>query len=768
MFTHAHVGLTRSGVHLFAFLLICLVHAPAEAQEVAPGGHALDSATHIVIPQHAGFAMARGDQAITIQRVDARIAILHQTATTVLEVTVRNPTGRRAEAVLLLPVPDGAVVSSFLFDGAASHPTAVVMEREEARSLYDRIVAQIRDPALLEFAGYNMIRSSVFPVEAGGAQKVRVTYEHLLSSQGGRLDYILPRSESLGRRTPWSIEVDVRHAGAISTVYSPSHALETKRLGSGRIRAALAADATTQPGAFRLSILPRTDDVSASLFAYPDDAIGGGYFLLMAGAPDDARAAGMIPKRELTIVIDRSGSMGGEKIEQARAAALQVVESLHEGELFNIIDYASNVARFSDRPVEKTDQTMKAAREYLRGIRSNGGTNIYDALHTALAQEHDHDALPIVLFLTDGLPTEGRTSEVEIRTMAEKANAHQRRIFTFGVGSDVNAPLLDRIADASRATTTYVLPGEDVEVKASQVFAKLDGPVLTNVTLATVDGSGAVTTQRVRDMLPNRPPDLFEDDQLIVLGTYRGDEPLRFVLEGEQSGRKRTFTFAFDLATASQRHAFVPRLWASRKIAHLVDEIRQAGALNGAGNSGGALPDDPRYRELSDEILRLSAEFGVLTEYTAFLAREGTDLSDWKGNLNSNWAGVNTRAVGSRAGLSAVNQSMNYQAQAGQVALNYDNTYFDQDMRRVSISTVRQISDRAFFRQGDRWIDGRLIAEQEDLDAADITIEFGSDAYEALLRRLIDEGRQGVLSLSGEIIIRLDEGNVLIRNGSGE
>ncbi len=697
---------------LFTALEVGVLSGPAMGQPRHEAVNPLGRASHVILPQRSGFAMSRAGQAIEIERVKARIRILQQTASTTLEIDLRNPSSRRAEAVLLLPVPDGAVVSAFMFEGASSEPTAEVLRREEARRLYDQIVAQIRDPALLEFAGYNLIRSSVFPIEPRGGQKIRLTYEHLLTGDGGRVDYVLPRSESLEQRMAWDIAVDMRSNEPISTMYSPSHVLDVSRVSARHVKVQLAEESKTQPGPFLLSFLHQSDDVSASLYAYPDPQMGGGYFLLMAGLPARIEDSPDRRKREVTIVIDRSGSMAGEKMDQVRAAALQVIEGLDYGEAFNIIDYATNVASFSAEPIVKTRRSLLQARAYLQSIRPGGGTNIHDALVEALRQKPEAGVLPIVLFLTDGLPTVGKTSEVRIREMAAEANAYDRRVFTFGVGVDVNAPLLDKIANESRAVATYVMPEEDVELKVTKVFKRLHGPVLSDLSLVTTNAAGAVTTRRVRELIPARLPDLFEDDQLILLGEYRGDAPLRFTLRGDFLGRERIFAFEFDLDSATTRNSFVSRLWASRRIAQLIDEIRQAGA-EAEFASGGATMGDPRFRELSDEILRLSAEFGILTEYTAFLAREGTDLSDWEELGRRNIAALNSRAVQTRSGQAAINQSMNFNHQKQAAQRNYANSYIDERLSRVEISAVQQISDRSFFKQGNRWVDGRLVAQQQ-------------------------------------------------------
>ena len=661
-------------------------------------------------------------------------------------------------------MPAGAAVTSFLFDGPAREPTAKLLPHAEARETYDAIVRKLRDPALLEFAGYNLIRSSVFPVPAGGRQKIRLTYDHILPMVQGRVDYLLPRSESLDVAAPWDVEVDIRSKSPISTTYSPSHEVTTKRHGPHHVSVRIHDRAVRDPGPFRLSVLLQRKAVSATLFTYPDPKIGGGYFLLLAGLPAHAPERKLSLKREVTIVIDRSGSMAGEKLDQVRAAALQTIEGLADGEAFNIIDYATTVSAMSAAPVIKSAETTKRARAYLASLRPLGGTNIHDALVEALRQPRTAKTLPLVLFLTDGLPTIGQVSEVAIRDVVAKGNPHKRRVFAFGVGHDVNAPLLDRIAELSRAKPTYVHPHEDVELKVASVVDQLYGPVLSSAMLETVDAAGQVVTDVVREPIPAQIPDLFGDDQLVLLGQYRGDGKIHFRLRGDYLGESRSFQMSFDLAKATTRNSFVPRLWASRRIAFLIDQIRQAGgSMPGrtARRAGTSVLNAPKYKELVDEILRLSTEFGILSEYTAFLATEGTDLSDWE-KLNRLAAlQLDSKVVQTRWGASAVARAQNVENSKKQKALNRFNRYFDGKQNTKVISGVQQVNDRALYCRGMTWIDGRIVAAKISVKA-DIVVRYGTPEFEALLKRLIREGRQSLLAVTGDVVCRLDGKNVRI------
>jgi len=749
---------TGAGLLCFVLLVCSFLTPKGRGQELAPPTSSPFQATasNLIIPQARSYAIRPMAQPIQISDVAADVRILQQVATTTLEIGLTNPSERQQEAEMLVPVPDGAVVRSFSFAGSASEPTAKLLPKTEARNLYRSIVNKLRDPGLLEFAGYNLVRSSVFPVPAQGKQRVLLVYEQVLAADGNRVDYVLPRSESFeATATPWKITVQIRSKTPLATVYSPSHQIGVERSAPEQAVVRVEGAPKLEPGPFRLSYLTEGNGLSGSLMAYPDARVGGGYFLLLAGIPPGSQASRHTIKREVTLVLDRSGSMAGEKIEQVRTAALQVVEGLEEGEAFNIIDYSDSIAKFAERPVLKTSETIHRARAYINGLRSNGGTNIHDALVEALRQPPTPQMLPLIIFLTDGLPTVGQTREKAIRDAVIATNVHKRRIFSFGVGFDVNAPLLTSIANDTRAVATFVFPRENVEAKVSQVFRRLSGPVLADPQLATLDTSGFVTTQAVRELMPAELNDVFEGDQIVLLGQYQTSDPLNVRISGNYLSRPRAFDLKFDLNGATTRNAFVPRLWASRKIARLIEEITRAGA-DTASNT------DPKMKELVDEIIRLSTEYGILTEYTSFLATEGTDFSKTEALRVQAGQSLANNAQQTRSGMGGVTQAMNATTQRAQTSSNRSNSYVTQNMQRVEITNVQQITDRTFFRRNNRWVDaGALNREKEP--KADRTIEFGTDEFYQLVDRLVAEGRQGILALSGEMLLVIDGQTVLVK-----
>ncbi len=767
----------RIGMGSLAIAGFVLAGASASAQVATTQPVEINISTNVIVPQvrvvpPGGQAV---QQSVGLAAVDATARVNEQVASTTIRLTLRNPTGRVQEAQVLMPVPDGATVRSMELEGLGEQGIAQILPRAEARRIYDDIVRRSLDPALLEFAGYNLIKTSVFPVPAKGEQKVNLTYEQILPADGERVDYVLPKSESLlTSGVAWTFQIDIKGSRPISTVYSPSHDLVIERLGESHVLAKVPASLAAEPGSFRVSVLHQKGSaLSASLMAYPDAEIGegkGGYFMLLAGLPAEKPDRAQQVKREVILVIDRSGSMRGEKMDQAREAALQVIEGLLPGEAFNIVDYSDSIEVFSEQPVIKNDDSIAAARAYLKTLTANGGTNIRDALLEALRMTPTQDMLPMVLFLTDGLATVGERSEVKIRESVAAVNTHKRRVFTFGVGYDVNTPLLSHIADGSRAVATFVMPDEDVEVKVGQVFRKLSGPVLSEPVLTFVDDKGQPTTRAVRELMPARLPDLFDGDQLILLGQYMGADPLRVRVSGDWYGQERTFEYTLGVDKATNRHSFVPRLWASRKIGTLIDEIRQAGANGNLQTVNRPEGHDARVKELVEEIVRLSTKWGILTEYTAFLATEPMDVAGGgapRGIAPARAARetqlrLQERAEVARQGLASVNQEENLNSMKGQTWLNRKNVYWGADMKQTENTNVCQIMDCTMFNRAGKWVDSRLVTREEI--KPDETIDYGTEAFDTLLTKMIAQNRQAMLALGGELYL-WDDGRCLLVRG---
>ena len=692
--------------------------------------------SNVLVPQGRSLHVDRTAPQVSVAAVDADIAIDGQVATTTLTLTARNDGPREGEAEILIPVPEDAVVTAFDFEGVAAEPTAKVLAKDEAIATYRSIVAKLRDPALLEFSGHGALRTSVFPVPANGTTDVRISYRTVLANEDDRIDYVLPRSATtFGVRPPaWTIRATIRANEPIADIYSPTHPIVASASSTreSTLEVSAGPSGTILPGDFRLAILSTDEALGNMIFTTANPDGDGGWFLFLATAGEElVRRTEDAPPREVTLVIDRSGSMSGEKFEQAVEAARQIVESLEYGEALQIIDYANDVARFAPAPVVKTKANIEALRGYLASLKSNGGTNLDGALGAALDQEPSPGFLPVVLFLTDGLPTEGETREHVIRERAEARNEHDRRIFTFGVGNDVNAPLLDAVALASRGRATYVRPSEDVESAIGDVFEGLSGPLVTDLTFEALDETGAKSTRAIRDVHPRVLPDLYTGDRVLVLGRYLGGvDAATLRLTGKRGSKPIVWHADANLAHDSTEYDFVRRLWAMRQVAALEDDLRTRGA---DPTALAALRDDPQFEETIAALLDVATRHGVLSDSTAFLARAGALGKNGEeilalacsGNLDNNMV---------RSGEFGVAQQLNIKANRSQAWIT-SNQLLDANGQRSNASGVVQAGCRAFFAHDGKWLDGRLALADSPVEP-DRTVVIGTEEYEEVLDAL--------------------------------
>lgn len=749
--------------------------ASAVAQDVSSFLHHLPN--HVVLPQRHVIIVPpaphplphplprSGD--VRLVGVEADVSIRSGIATTALTIRLENPGHARAEAVVLLPVPDQAVVRSFTFDGLGAGVEARLLPREEARRIYDAIVARARDPALLEFAGLNVVRSSAFPLEPRRTQSVTLTYEHVLPADGSRRDYVLPRSQALDADVPWTIRVHVHGQHPLGAIYSPSHHVAIDRAPGDPRRATvtLTPGAGRTPGTFLLSFLEEgTAGANATVFVHEDADGRGGHFLLLVAAPREPERTAARLRREVTLVLDRSGSMRGEKLEQAKEAARQLIAGLEPGERFHLITYNEVVETYREEPESVTPESRRRALAYIDALTARGGTNFHDALREALRAAPAAGFVPVVLFLTDGLPTVGETSEKAIRELASARNPHHRRIFTFGVGAEVNTPLLQSVALAARGVPTYVLPGEDIEVKMTAVFRRLAGPFMAGpkLTVAGAPDDGGATTRSpgvVQDVLPHPLPDIFAGDETLILGRYRGNRPFDLVLT-EGAGDRRTIRARVDPAATSPRHSFVPRLWASRQIGMLVAALRDLGA---DGRDPQSLQRDPAARELIDEVVRLSTEFGILTEYTAFLAEEARPLpapAAFAGRALERFAA----SASQRSGEASLSLDANNAGKLSQRVLNPANRAYDETLTVRDVRSIQPVAEIAFYRRDGRWIDSRLALIGGAEPQVDRVVTMGTAAHRELIDRLLHSNRQAAAALPGDVYLAVDGETVLLRN----
>ena len=647
-------------------------------------------------------------------RSTVQVSITGRVARVTVEEWFRNNGPALEEGMYHFPLPGEAVFSSYSLWQGDQELRGEAMDAAQARTIYEAIVRQKRDPALIELAGQGLIRARVFPINPGETRKITLKYTQLLDRAGDawRFRYLGDRNR---QTAPRSFRVLVDSAARFGDPYSPTHQVQVNRRDN-QLEITLADNASANAGDFEL-LLPLARGL-VGLSLVPHHPIGeDGYFMLLlapgGGAATDAAAV----RRDLVAVIDVSGSMSGEKIEQAKNALVQLLGSLREGDRFRLIAFSGGVRRYAQGWTATTADTRRDATTWIRSLQSEGGTNIAGALGEALAEAPADQSLGVIVFLTDGQASVGETDPERIVERAEQGRG-RFRVFAFGVGDDVNTYLLDRLTERARGTTEYVRPGENIERAIGSLSTKIASPVLTDVALTANSGV------ELYDLQPSSLPDLFAGDEMVVFGRYRGvgSGEWSVTVRGRRNGRQEEFS-----TTAGNREddqaRYIEQLWASRKAGALSREIRLHG----------------QTRETIDALKQLALRYGILTEYTSYLVQEPTVAlrSQAENRVMQAPAAAPADQTGSGAVARAERDRFiidGVQLEAVVVTSAQDKARFDEVLRaRSGINPTQRVGGRLFIMRDSTWTD---LGHGDSLRV--VTVAPYSDAYFALLQALPD------------------------------
>ncbi len=703
----------------------------------------------IVMPRPPAFAP------LEVSYTKADVKIKDQFATTKVEQEFYNPNPRRLEGTFLFPVPKGAQLDKFTMNINGKPVEAELLNADKARAIYEDIVRRQRDPALLEYAGQALFKVRIFPIEPHERKKITLSYSQLLKSDAGLVSYTLPLNTEKFTAKPLrsvSVKLDLESKRALKSIYSPTHKVEVKRDGAHQATLGFEAKDVRPDGDFQVFYTQDDADLGVNLLTYKP--VGeDGYFLLLASPGVETKNAKVMPK-DVVFVLDTSGSMAGAKLAQAKKALAFCVENLNDGDRFELLRFATEVEPLFNTLREATKENRSAAQKFIETLKPIGGTAIDDALKKAVALRPENGTRPyVVVFLTDGRPTVGTIDENQILAGATKSKTGLTRIFCFGLGTDVNTHLLDKIAEETKAFSTYVLPEEDIEVKVSSFFTKIKEPVLASPVLKFPEGV------RVTKIYPAPLPDLFKGEQLIVAGRYTTGGDGAIQIEGQVNGEAKRFAYDVVFPGASSEHDFIPRLWATRRVGYLLDEIRLRG----------------ESKELKDEVTELARKYAIVTPYTAYLIIEDEERRKVPANLQSMRRSATTDQLGlsgaqastryyklqtDKAGDGAVASSRSFnslkQANTPGEAISVGNADVYRADNVLSFSTAagfsagggagstasvlknesqaRQTQEqgrftggKTFFRNGEKWIDSDVQNQKQDAQRA--RVQFGSKEY---------------------------------------
>lgn len=522
--------------------------------------------------------------------------------------TLHNPNSVDLEAEYLFPIPEEGAIQNMTLMVDGKEIPGRILPKDEARGIYEEIVRRRRDPALMEYIGQGLFRTRVFPIPAGADRQITVKYTQVCRMDGHVVNFTyLMNPQRINSRPIGKFRVNLRLLSQtpIKSIYSPTHEPKIERSGDHEALITLDQQNVTQEGDFRLLYTLNEGPLGVTVLSTKPSKTEDGFFFLLA-SPEFKKDDSKPRPKTVLFVLDHSGSMAGEKIEQARGALRFVLNNLKPGDTFNIIVYNDRVEPYKPELQTFNEQTRAEAERFVRSIEAGGGTNIHEALgETMRLIAKDASRPSYVLFLTDGQPTVGETNELKIAQTCREANQAGARLFAFGVGYDANARLLDRLSGGNGGVSEYVRPNENLETHVATFYSRLTSPVLAGIQLKASRGE-------LGQIYPASIPDLFEGGQLILAGRYREPGPATLNVTGKVEGREVAYEYPIKLADTDEgsTYAFVERLWAMRRIGYLIDQID----LNGQNS------------ELTGELTRLSTKYGILTPYTSFLADERTEV----------------------------------------------------------------------------------------------------------------------------------------------
>ncbi len=619
----------------------------------------------------------------------ANVTVEEETVRVQVDESIAGPE-KATRAVGLIPLPDGVDGKSVrvMMGMGDAKPAALaevkLLTPPEAQAMYESIASSTGAAKVLAFTGRPAV---LIPrVELQGKVQITVEFRQAVRQTQGVSWLACPTpAASWGRGTVerLALNVTLRSKEPLRTIFSPTHNTTVQRKGLYEATASVKAEKWSGTDDFRLYWVADKDDLGLRVLSFRGPGEKDGFFMLL-GNPTGSAGPEQVVDKDVLFVLDTSGSMRGEKIEQARSAIDYCLNHLNRGDRFNVITFGTEVRSYRNELTTQSPATLTEAREFIEGVVANGRTNISGALEKALAGKSEPGRPRIMIFLTDGAPTAGELVPDKIVEQVKKANTSGTKIFVMGVGNDVNAHLLDKLAELTDGSSEYVAPREELDAKIAALYDRLSHPVLSNVKVAF----GELATQSV---LPPKMPVLFKGSEIMMVGRYQDGGKHTFSISGTRFDKPVTFTCTADLprgSAESSTNEFLAPLWAARQIGYLLQEIRLRGD----------------NKELIEEVVRLSRQYGIVTEYTESLAWGGVALS--KDEILTRAKSSMTAARAEQAGQWAVNQAANAQSlQQRAVATNEANVYRDRRGNVMTAQNISQLGRRAFYLQDGQWVD---------------------------------------------------------------
>jgi Ca-activated chloride channel family protein len=506
----------------------------------------------------------------------------------------------------------------------------IIRERKEAEEIYRAAKDQGHPASLLVEERPNIFRQSVANIEPGKRIDVNITYYETLPYVDGWYEFVFPMVVGPRYNPPGmtagigvvprnldgasgqdtevqylkptersghdiSLRVDVNAGVAIEEFVCPSHRIVQEPADTGCLSVALAADDKISNKDFVLRYRVAGERIKSDVIAQRSD--GGGYFTLMLFPPRELNQLARAPL-EMVFLLDCSGNMAGQPIEQAKTAIRHALHQLRPEDSFQIINFSERAPRLGDTPLEATPANVRRGVEYVASLNGDGPTAMIEGINAALDFPRDLRRTRFVCFLTDGFI--GNESEI-LKAVHEKLGPS--RIFSFGVGSSPNRYLLDNLAKMGQGAVAYLGLHDDAGEVMDQFMARISHPGMTDL---KIDWGGV----QVSEVYPARLPDLFVGRPVILTGKCSGTDATQVRVKGNAGGREIEEVVPVHWSEASAGNRALPNVWARAKIASLAERM--------AYDSN---------EELPLAIKRVALDYGLVSPFTAFIAVDAAGVT---------------------------------------------------------------------------------------------------------------------------------------------
>ncbi len=519
------------------------------------------------------------------------------------------------------PLPEGASAIALRW-----HQEGIWYEANMSAAAQDTTLPGSGSTVSQNLVDYLGVVPLYFPIEDAVKRDstimVELTYVQLLPYEFGNVDFTYPSDYSLIQAetvTEQTLDFQLNSLRTIESISLLSDHNLIELLNSGNSASLKTKDENdTADENYVLRYSLALDQLG--LFGYstqiPDSLVpdnGGSGFLSFIAEPDPGNTVDVIDK-VFTLIIDRSGSMSGNKIVQARNAASFIVENLNEGDRFNIVDFSSNITSFSSEHLPYNSTSRNQALNYIASINAGGGTNISGAFDVAVPQfsTANDSTANIIIFFTDGEATSGITNTTSLLNHVQNLIAIEESnimVFTFGIGANANRQLLTLLASQNSGLSVF-LDDNDLFDVISEFYLQIRNPVMLNTSIN-------FTPAIVNEVYPEQLPNLYKGQQLIISGRYNSAQPITVTLSGEAFGQSVSYDYNLDLSGEdNDNYRFLTKLWAKQKIEHL---LVQYYSLD---------PNSVAAQLLKEEIVGISLAYGVVSPFTRFSGGDPVGIED--------------------------------------------------------------------------------------------------------------------------------------------